>query len=131
MRFGCHAVIQSPGDNLVFVMEDKSKDIGHLAITAWAAKHLFLQLPKGQRQFQEGCAIAQSTGLALDDGKAMPPVIIRQRRFVVADPLMLTYDIALGCNDQSLGIDPQADGPVRNRCRHAVAVPFEGDHACR
>ncbi|MNL14608.1 hypothetical protein D3C87_1355570 [compost metagenome] len=47
------------------------------------------------------------------------------------DTLMLAEDIALGRNDQSLGINPQADGPVRKRCRHTVAVPFEGDQACR
>jgi hypothetical protein len=95
MRFGCHALIQSqfhgPDDNLFFVMEDKSKDIGHLAITAGAAEHLVLQLPEGQRQFQEGRTIAQGTGLALDDGKVMPPVVNRPRRFVVAalnDPRM-------------------------------------------
>ncbi|WP_348630464.1 transposase [Rhizobium leguminosarum] len=38
-------------------MKDKSKDIGHLTITAEAAEHLVLQLPEGQRQFLEGRAM--------------------------------------------------------------------------
>ncbi|CUX06793.1 TnpA8 (fragment) [Agrobacterium fabacearum TT111] len=79
MRFGCYALIQSQfhssNDDLFVVMEDESEDIGHLAITARAAQHLVLQSSKGQRQFQERCAIAQGSGFALDDGKVMPPVI--------------------------------------------------------
>ncbi|CUX06193.1 hypothetical protein AGR1C_pAt40276 [Agrobacterium fabacearum TT111] len=51
MRFGCHARIQgqfhSAKDDLFVMMEDESKDIGHLTITAGAAKHLVLQPPKG------------------------------------------------------------------------------------
>ncbi|MNU04501.1 hypothetical protein D3C72_2489410 [compost metagenome] len=47
------------------------------------------------------------------------------------DPRVFAEDIALGCNDQSLGINPQADGPVRKRRRHAVAITLEGDQACR
>lgn len=120
MRLGRHALIQSqfhsPDDNLFVVMKNQSEDVGHLPITTGAAKHLILQLSKARRQFQEGCAIAQSTGLALDDGKVMPPVINRPWWFVVAafyDPRMFAEDIALGRNDQSLGINPQADGPVR------------------
>jgi hypothetical protein len=53
MRLGRHACIQgqfhSPDDNLFVVMKHQSKDIGHLTITAGAAEHLVLQLPKGQR----------------------------------------------------------------------------------
>src|SRR6478736_1107456 len=95
MRLGRHARIQgqfhSPDDDLLIVMKDKGKDIGHLTITTGAAKHLVLQLPKGQWQFQEGCAIAQGTGLALDDGKVMPPVVNRSWWLVVTafyDPRM-------------------------------------------
>lgn len=120
MHFGCHALIQSQfhstDDGLFVVMKDEGKDIGHLTITTRAAQHLLLQLSKGQRQFQEGCAIAQCSRLALDDRKVMAPVVNRPRRFVVAafyDPRMFAKDIALGRNDQSLGINPQADGPVR------------------
>ena len=121
MRFGCHALIQSqfhsPEDGLFVVMKDKGKDIGHLTITAGTAKHLILQVSEGRWQVQEGCTIAQGTGFALDDGKVMSPVVNRAWRLVVAplnNPLMLAQNIALGRNDQSLGINPQADGPVRN-----------------
>jgi hypothetical protein len=62
MRLGRDPRIQgqfhSPEDDLFVVMEDKGKNIGHLTITAGAAKHLVLQLSKGQRQFQEGRTIA-------------------------------------------------------------------------
>ena len=138
MRLRRYARIQSqfhsPDDDLFVVMKNESKDIDHLTITARAAKHLVLQPSKGQRQFQEGRTIAQGTRFALDDRKVMPPVVNRSRRFVVAafyDPRMFAEDIALGRNDQPLGIDPQADGPVGKRCRHTVAVPLEGNQAGR
>ena len=82
MCLGRDALIQSqlhcPDDDLFVVMKHQSEDIGHLTITAGAAKHLILQLSEGQRQFQEGCAIAQGSRLALDDGKVMPPVVNRR-----------------------------------------------------
>ncbi len=88
MRLGREALIQSqlhsPDDDLFVVMKHQSKDIGHLTIAAQATQHLVLQLSKGQRQFQEWRTIAQGTGLALNDGKVMPPVVNRPRRFVVA-----------------------------------------------
>ena len=62
----------------------------------------------------------------------MPPVVDRARRQLVATfnkPRMFAQDIALGCNDQPVGIDPQADGPVRKGRRDAVAIAFEADQA--
>ena len=48
MRLGRDALIQSqfhsPDDNLFVVMKHQSEDVGHLPITAKAAKHLVLQL---------------------------------------------------------------------------------------
>ena len=121
MRLGRYTRIQSqfhsPEYDLFVVMKDESKDIGHLTITTRAAEHLVLQLPKGQRQFQKGRTIAQGTGLALDDGKVMPPVVNRPRRLVVAafyDPRMFAEDIALGCNDQALGIIRRLTGRFAN-----------------
>ncbi|MCY1248164.1 hypothetical protein D9M72_615620 [compost metagenome] len=53
MRLGRHALVQrqfhSSDDDLFVVMKHKSEDVGHLAVTARAAKHLVLQLPKGHR----------------------------------------------------------------------------------
>ena len=110
MRFGCHAGIQgqfhSTKDDLFVVMKNESKDVRHLTITAGPAKYLVLQLSKGQWQFHEGCAIAQGTGLALDDGKVMPPVVNRPRRLVVTafyDPHMFAEDIPFGRNDSRSG----------------------------
>ena len=107
MRLGRYASIQGqfhrPNDNLFVVMKNERKNIDHLTITTGAAEHLVLQFPKGRRQFQERCTIAQGTGLALDDGKIVPPVVNSPWWFVVAalyDPRMFAEDIALGCNDQ-------------------------------
>lgn len=138
MRLCSYALIQSklhgPQHDLFVVMEDEGKNIGHLTITAGAAKHLVLQLSEGQRQFQEGCTIAQDTGLALDDGKLMPPVVNRSRWLVVAplnDPDMPAKHITLGRNNQFFRINPQADRPVRKRCWYAIAIALEGDKTCR
>ena len=41
------------------------------------------------------------------------------------NPLMLARDLTLGDNDDPVWIDAQADRPVRERGRHAVAVAVE------
>jgi hypothetical protein len=52
MRFGRGAHVQSQLYSLehdLFVMvKNQGKDVGHVTITAGAAKHLVLQLPKGR-----------------------------------------------------------------------------------
>lgn len=94
MRFGWHALIQSQlhssDDNLFVVMKHQSEDIGHLTIATGTAKHLVLQLSKGQRQFHEGSTIAQGTRLALDNGKAMPASPLRQ---LERDDPVTRYDL--------------------------------------
>ena len=65
----------------------------------------------------------------MDDGKIMPPVVDRPRQLVVAtfnNPRVFAKDTALGRNDQSVWINPQAYGPVRKRRRHAVAITGQG-----
>lgn len=83
MRFRCHARVQchfhSPANHLFVMVQNERKDIDHFTITAGAAKHLVLQLPKGRWQFQEGRTVPQGTRLALDNGKAMLPVVNRAR----------------------------------------------------
>ena len=47
------------------------------------------------------------------------------------DPLVLAQDLSLGGNDEPIRIDPQADGPVGEGRRHAVAIALEADQAGR
>ncbi len=44
---------------------------------------------------------------------------------------MLAQQLPLGCNDDPLRIDRQAQRPVGKGCRHAVAVAIEGHQARR
>ena len=52
---------------LLVVLEDQRQDLDHLSVAARRLQHALLQRPEGRRQFGEGRAIAQSSGLALDD----------------------------------------------------------------
>lgn len=58
----------------------------------------------------------------------MPPVVARPTGQMMRspdDPFMLARDLALGDNNDPVRIDVQADRPVRERSRHAVAVAVE------
>ena len=69
---------------------------------------------------EERRAIAQRSGLALDDRKIVAPVIDRMSRAIMGsfnDTPMLTYDLSLGHDQEAVGIDPQADGPIGKRRR--------------
>jgi len=77
---------------------------------------------------------AQSAGFALDDRKVMPPVVDRPRWQVMGaldQSWMFTEHLSLGGDDDPLGVDAQADGPVGKGCRHAVAIALEVDEAGR
>ena len=72
----------------------------------------------------------------------MPPIMDCLRWQVVAaldHAVMFAQDIALGrvtpkaCfqhDDQSVGIDPQADRAVGKGRRNAIAIAFEADQTC-
>src|SRR5580692_3939660 len=47
------------------------------------------------------------------------------------DPMMLTDDLTFRHDDQRVGINPQADGPVGKGSRHAVTVTIEMNQAGR
>jgi hypothetical protein len=77
---------------------------------------VILQLPEGRRQFQERGAVPKGSGLALNDRQIVPPVVDRARRQMVAaldQASMFAQDAALSRDDQPVGIDPKADGAVR------------------
>src|SRR3984885_6552670 len=66
------------GEHGLFVMlEDESQNLDHLAVAARRLEHTLLQSPEGRRQFDERRAIAQGSGLALNDRQIVPPVVNR------------------------------------------------------
>src|SRR5450830_960539 len=76
-------------------------------------------------------AVAQRAWLALQDRQVVPPIEDGASWPVVARdvPLMLGDDFALGDEDEPVGVDPQADGPIGERRRHAVTVALMRDQA--
>ena len=136
MGFGGHALSQRHfycgQHSLLIVMQHQCEDIHHFPIATGLAQHVILQLSERVRQFQKGCAVSERSRLALDDRQIMSPVVNGPLRQVVAafdDPHMLAQDAPLGRHDQPVGIDPQADRPVRKRRRDAVAIALKADQA--
>jgi UDP-glucose 4-epimerase len=76
-----------------------------------------------------------SPRLALEDGEIVPPVIDRRAAVAVMRPSedasVLGDDLALGGDDDTLGIDPHAHRPVGERGRHAVAIALQMDQPRR
>src|SRR3546814_16326338 len=82
-----------------------------------------LQLPEGFGHFQEWRSIAQSARLAQNNCQIVPPVIDRLPRLLVRaddNSVVLAQDLPLGRDDQPIGIDPQANWPVRKGSREAL-----------
>jgi hypothetical protein len=124
------------GEHGLFVMlESQGQNLDHLAVAARRLEHALLQSPEGRRQFDERRAIAQGSGLALNDRQIAPPVVNRccALPFVGAgkDAAMLAHDLPLGDDDNALGIHPQADRTIGERRRHAVAIAVQMDQARR
>ncbi|MNL45511.1 hypothetical protein D3C87_1681620 [compost metagenome] len=64
----------------------------------------------------------------------MAPVVDGLASYVVPpidDSVVLAYHLAFSRYDQSVGVHPQADRPIRERCGDAVARPVEGNQAGR
>ena len=75
-----------------------------------------------------------SARFALDHCQIVPPIVNGAARDVVGaldDAGVLAHDLALGHHDQPLGIDTQADRPVGERGRDAVAIGLEVHQAGR
>src|ERR1700688_4360393 len=81
MRLGRRAGLQRQfdgGEHGLFVMlEDESQNLDHLAVATRRLEHALLQSPEGRRQFDERRAVAQGSGLALNDRQIVPPVVNR------------------------------------------------------
>ena len=122
-------------EQLLVVLKDEGQNLHHLAVAARRLEHALLQSPEGGRHLGEGRAVAQRARLALDDGEIMPPVIDRRaaHRLVGSseDTGMLADDLPLGGDDDALGINPHADGPVSEGRWHAVPVAIQMDQTRR
>ena len=78
MRLARRASLQSQFDGsengLLVMLEDESQNLDHLAVAAWRLEYALLQSSEGEREFGEWRAIAQGSGLALQDRQIVPPI---------------------------------------------------------
>ncbi len=138
MGLGRHPGIERHGNrcehSLFVMMQDQSQNLDHLAVTASMAHEMLLQLPEGLRQVEERRPVPEGARLALDDGQIMTPVINGPPRPVVGpvdDTLVFADDGALGDDQEAVGIDAQADRPVGEGGRYAIAVALQMHEAGR
>src|SRR3546814_1791262 len=83
-------------------------------------------------QFEERRAVAQGTGLALDHRQIMAPVIDGVTGTImgsVDDAPMFAYDLSFSDDEEVVGVNPQADRPIGEGRRHAVAIAFQVNEA--
>ena len=107
------------------MVQDERQDLDHFPVTARIAQQMTLQPLEGLGQFEDRRAVAQGPRFALDHRQIMAPVIDGVPRTImgsVYDALMFAYDLSLGDDQEAVGIDPQADRPIGEGRRHAVAV---------
>src|ERR1700733_10437979 len=139
MRLRRHASLQCEFDGsehgLLVMLEDESQNLDHLAVTARRLKHALLQSSEGRRQFDEGGAIAQGSGLALNDRQIVPPIENGRRTLSLVrageDSAVFADDLPFGDDDDTLGIDPHADRAIGKGGRHAIAIALQMEQARR
>lgn len=93
-----------------------------------------MQYAEAVRQRGKWRAIAQRTGLALYNTEIVAPIVDGSswRAFLpIKDADVLCNDMCLRHNDQACRINPQANRPIGEAGRNAVAIVFEGDKAGR
>src|SRR3546814_11743389 len=115
-------------DPLFILMKDQSKDIAPLPVAAGMSQRRPVQSMEVLGKLEELCAVAQGSRLALDDRQIMSPVIDGVAGAIMGsidDALMFAYDLPLGDDQEVIGIDAQADGPIGEGRRHAVAVALQ------
>ena len=116
------------------MLQDKGQDLDHLPVAAGLPEQVLLQPLEGFGQFGEGRAVAQGSRLALDDRQIVPPIVDGLAKTVVRpldDAAVLADELPLRGNHNPLRIDPEADRPVGEGRRHAVAVALQMDQAGR
>src|SRR5690606_2941556 len=120
--------------DLLVMLQDERQDLDHLAVAAGLPEQVLLQPFEGFGEFSKGSAVAQSTGLALDDRQIVTPVVDGATGAVMRpldDAGMLAYDMPLRGNHDPFWIDPEADWPIGEGRRHAVAIALQMDQAGR
>src|SRR5690606_19540104 len=118
--------------DLLVMLQDERQDLDHLAVAAGLPEQVLLQPFEGFGEFSKGSAVAQSTGLALDDRQIVTPVVDGATGAVMRpldDAGMLAYDMPLRGNHDPFWIDPEADWPIGEGRRHAVAIALQMDQA--
>ena len=107
---------------MLIMVQHQGQDIDHLTITTGLTQHLCLQQAEGLGHPRKGSTIAQGAGVALNDRQIMAPIVDDPPRLVVRplnDTLMRANDMPLRHNNQTPGVNAQAD--------RAVRIPFHED----
>jgi hypothetical protein len=102
-----------PEHGLLVVLKNERQDVDHLAIAARLLEQVLLQSSEGIGKFGKRCAVAQSAGLALNDGQIVPPVIDRLPGSImraIDDAAMLADDQTLRGDNDTIRIDPKLTG---------------------
>lgn len=124
--------LDSDQDGLLIVPQHQGKNFHHLAIAARLLQEQSLQSFERVWQLGKRRTVAQCAGLALQYGQEMATVMDRTPRALVIalnDARVFTDDLAFGHDDQAVGINLQAHGPVGIRGRHAVAIALKVNQA--
>ncbi len=109
---------------LFIVVQHQGQDIDHFAVPARLAQYLGLQHTEGFGHLHERGTIAQRSGLALNHRKIMAPIVDDPPRLTVRplnNTLMRTNDMPLSHNNQTLGVNAQADRAVLRPARRLEA----------
>ena len=114
-------------------MQHQRQDLDHLPVTTWPFQQRRLEAFEALRQFGKRRAIAQCTGLTLEYGEIVAPVVDRSADVMptVDDSRVLGNHVAFCGHHKMIGIDAQADRPVGEGGRDAVTVALEVDQAGR
>jgi len=127
-RAGAQSQFDGAEHGLLVMMQDQSKDFDHLPIAARPFEEMLLQAFEGLGQIDEGRAIAQGSGLALNDRQMMAPIIDRLAVASVRalnDPAVFAKNLAFRDDDDALGIDAQAHRTIGEGGRDAVTDAIE------
>ncbi len=107
------------------MMQHQRQDLDHFPIAAWMLEQVALQATERLGEINERRPVAEGAGLALDHRQIVSPVIDRAARLVMRaldNARVLAQDLTLGHDNDPFGVNPQADRPVGERGRHAVAI---------
>ena len=119
---------------LLVVLQHQGQDVHDLPVAPWSLQQPCLQPAKRLGHLGKRSAVAQGPRLAPDHRQVVPPVVNGAAGDVMRtldDAGVLAHELQLGDHDKPVGVDPQADRPVGERGRNAVAVGIEMNQAGR